>query len=102
MKIIAILLLAVTTPLCAQPENQPRDPAEGFMLQFDRNHDDKVSLDEFKQPQVQSIDEQFTYMDKNGDGDVDKAEVTAFAEEMKQRMQQRQRQYQQQDGGDKR
>ncbi|MEJ2577379.1 MAG: hypothetical protein P8106_12120 [Gammaproteobacteria bacterium] len=88
-------LLAIAAPLCAQTGGQGQDPAQGFMMQFDQDKNGAVTLDEFKGPQVEALEQQFSYMDKSGDGVIDQGEIEAFAEEMRQRMQQ----MQQQDGG---
>lgn len=89
------MLLAATLAANAQTEapNQP-DPSEGFMRQFDTDKNGRVTLVEFKAPQVSAIEQQFNYMDKNADGNVDRAEVDAFGQEMRQRMEQMQKQQQ--------
>jgi Ca2+-binding EF-hand superfamily protein len=89
-------LLAFAAPLYAQMGGQAQDPAQGFMMRFDQDKNGSVTLEEFKAPQVQAMEQQFSYMDKNGDGAVDEAEIQAFMDEMRQRMQQMQ---QQQGGG---
>lgn len=94
MTIATLLILAA--PLCAQTGGQPQNPAQGFMMRFDQDKSGSVTLEEFKGPQIQSIEQQFSYMDKNGDGVVDENEINTFFEEMRQRMQQMQ---QQQGGG---
>ena len=62
-----------------------------FFKTFDANGDGRVSKDEYMKPQVQQIEKQFNYMDKNQDGVVDAAEAKAFAQEMQQRMEQMQK-----------
>jgi hypothetical protein len=94
-KLFPALLIAFAVPAIAQP---PQDPAAGFLGQFDSNKDGKVTFEEFKAPQLEGIEQQFRYMDKNGDGGIDTAEITAFTEEMHERMMQMQRQH----GGDDR
>jgi len=94
MTIAAMLFLAA--PLYAQTGGQPQNPAEGFMMRFDQDKSGGVTLEEYKGPQIQSMEQQFSYMDKNGDSVVDEGEINAFLEEMRQRMQQMQ---QQQGGG---
>jgi Ca2+-binding EF-hand superfamily protein len=91
-KLVPALLIAFAAPAFAQ---SPQDPATGFLGQFDTNKDGKVSLDEFKAPQLEGITQQFRYMDKNGDGSIDTDEIKAFTEEMHERM----KQMQQQQGG---
>jgi Ca2+-binding EF-hand superfamily protein len=81
------LALLLAGPVLAQSQQQ-MDPSQVFLKTFDANNDGKVSRDEYVKPQVQQIDKQFSYMDKNGDGSVDGGEAAAFAEEMRQRMQQ--------------
>ncbi len=85
-------LLAIAAPLYAQPGGQGQDPAQGFMMQFDQDKNGVVTLEEFKGPQVEALEQQFSYMDKSGDGVIDQAEIEAFAEDMRQRMQQMQQQ----------
>jgi hypothetical protein len=92
-KFASLVLLALAAPLVAQQQGgQPQSPAEGFMMQFDANKDGQVTLQEFKDPQVQALEQQFDYMDKDKSGTVDSAEIDAFAQEMQQRMQQMQQQ----------
>lgn len=100
MKKLAVLaLLSFTTPLLAQPEGgTSQNPADGFMMQFDSNKDDRVTLQEFKDPQLRAIEQQFGYMDKNQDGKIDRSEIEAFGKEMQERMQQ----MRQQQGGQQR
>ena len=81
-RVVSFLLLGlVATPLAAQQPAQP-SMSDMFMKQMDENKDGKVSEEEFLKPNKA----QFKHMDKNGDGGIDKAEVDAFAEEMKKRM----------------
>ena len=87
--LIPALALLLSAPLLAQSPQQ--DPAAMFLKTFDANGDGKVSKNEFVQPQVQQIEKQFDYMDKNKDGAVDAAEAKAFGEEMQKRMEQMQR-----------
>ena len=87
-KVVSFLLLGmIAAPLAAQTPAQP-SMSEMFMKQMDENKDGKVSKEEFLKPN----EAQFKHMDKNGDGGIDKAEVDAFAEEMRQRMMQMQQQ----------
>ena len=89
MKYFSVVLLAVSMQLAAQkPGGQGQDPIQIFMKQFDVNKDDVVSMDEFKAPQIKSLEQQFTLMDKNKDGNVDRAELEQFAQEMRKRMEQ--------------
>ena len=67
----------------------------------DANKDGKVTLEEFQAPteaELQAMEQQFKYMDKNGDGALTTDELEIFMQEMQQRMQQMQ-QMQQQGGG---
>lgn len=84
------LTLLVAAPVFA--EQQKPNQTEMFLKTFDANGDGRVSKDEYMKPQVQQIEKQFNYMDKNKDGVVDEAEAQAFAKEMQQRMEQMQRQ----------
>ena len=84
--LIPALALLLSAPLLAQSPQQ--DPAAMFLKTFDANGDGKVSKNEFVQPQVQQIEKQFDYMDKDNDGSVSGSEASAFASEMQQRMQQ--------------
>ena len=85
--IITAVLLVAAAPLAAQTQggNMP-SPSDMFMQQMDTDQDGKVSLEEFQRP----TNEQFKYMDKNGDGAVTGDEVAAFHQEMQQRMQMQQ------------
>ena len=99
MKIlITAALLAVAAPLAAQTAGgKAQNPSDAFMGRFDANQDGKVTLEEFKTPQIKMLEQQFTFMDKNTDGSVDNVEIDAFAKEMQQRMEQ----MRQQGGGSK-
>ena len=93
-KLLPAVLIAFAVPVLAQQYGgQSQDPAQAFLQNFDGNNDGQVSLQEFKAPQVQSIEEQFRYMDKNQDGTLDSAEITAFHDEMRQRMEQMRQQH---------
>lgn len=83
LPLAAIALLA--SPALAQQTQG--NPSQMFLQTFDANKDGRVSRDEFVKPQVQQIEKQFQYMDKNGDGSVDAKEADAFAKEMQKRMQ---------------
>jgi Ca2+-binding EF-hand superfamily protein len=88
-KLLPVVLIAFSAPALAQQYGgQQQDPAQAFLQNFDADNDGKVSLQEFKAPQVQSIEEQFRYMDQNQDGALDSAEIAAFHDEMRQRMEQ--------------
>jgi Skp family chaperone for outer membrane proteins len=100
---IPALLLAMALPVAAQPQGQmaQQSPTQMFMEQKDANKDGKVTLDEFQKPtaeQLKGMEEQFKYMDKNGDGGVTTDELEAFHQEMQQRMQQMQQQQMQRGG----
>ncbi len=84
------LTLIVAVPVFAQ--QQMPDQGEIFLKTFDANGDGRVSKDEYVKPQIQQIEKQFDYLDKNKDGIVDADEAKAFAKEMQQRMEQMQRQ----------
>lgn len=89
MKLFATVLLVISMPLAAQtPEGQKQDPGQIFLGRFDANQDGAVSLDEFKAPQIQNLEQQFAFMDKNQDAKVDSDEANQFAEEMRKRMEQ--------------
>lgn len=92
--IMAVLVAAALPVAAQQPGGEQASPSQMFMQQMDANQDGTVSLEEFQKP----TNEQFKYMDKNGDGGVTSDEVDAFHQEMQQRMQQMQ-QMQQQGGG---
>jgi prolyl-tRNA synthetase len=95
------LLLAVSLPVVAQQPGGAMggSPSQMFMQQMDANQDGSVSLEEFQKP----TNEQFKYIDKNGDGNLTADEVETFHQEIQQRMQQmqqmQQQQMQQQQGG---
>jgi len=80
--------LILAAPAFAQ---QPPSQEEMFFKNFDTNGDGRVSKDEYMKPQVEQIEKQFDYMDKNKDGSVDAAEAKAFGQEMQKRMEQMQR-----------
>lgn len=94
MKKTLIILALTCSPVLAQQGETPQMPdLEGmFFKQFDSNQDGRVSKAEFMKP----TEAQFDQMDKNGDGELDAAEVAAFNQEMQQRIQEMQRQMQQQ------
>jgi len=96
MKLLFVVLLAISMPLAAQTPGGPpqgQDPGEVFMQRFDANKDNVVSLDEFKAPQIKMLEQQFTFMDKNKDGNIDRDEVDQFAQEMRNRMEQMRQQH---------
>ena len=95
------LLLAAALPVAAQPQGQmPQgSQAQMFMEQKDADKNGQVSLEEFQQPtadQLKAMEEQFKYMDKDGDGGVTMEELEVFQQEMQQRMMQMQQQQMQQ------
>ncbi len=96
MKKIIIALTLLSAPVLAQQQPMPQMPnlEELFFKQFDTDQDGQVSKQEFLKP----TEAQFDHMDRNKDGMLDKAEVKAFNDEMKQRVQEMQRQMQQQGG----
>jgi len=98
MKKSLIVLALFSAPLMAQQSQMPRTPPDlekMFFEQFDTNKDGVVSKEEFLAPTVA----QFEHMDRDKNGALDQAEVSAFNEEMKQRMQEMQRLMQQQGQG---
>lgn len=97
MKVLtsAIALLMISMPVAAQSPKGMPDPSKGFMMQFDSNKDEKVTLEEFKAPQVQRIEHEFKRMDKNQDGNVDNKEFKAFMEEMRKFMDQKRKEMEQ-------
>lgn len=101
--LFSALLLAVAMPVAAQQGAGQAPSPEVFMQMKDTDKDGKVTMEEFKAPtpeQVQAMEQQFAYMDKNGDGVITADEVEAFMQEMQQRMQQMQQQMmQRQQGG---
>jgi len=68
------------------------NPGEAFLHTLDADGNGSVSRDEFVKPQIQQIERQFAYMDKNHDGKVDAEEADIFAKEMQKRIQQIQKQ----------
>jgi len=76
-KFVPVLLLAIAAPALAQ---QSHDPVADFMGRFDTNKDGKVTLEEFEAPQQEAIKQQFRYMDKNGDGNLDDDELQALGQ----------------------
>ncbi len=89
---IPALALALAAPLFAESEQQT-NPGQLFLQSFDGNKDGVVSKDEYVKPQVQQIEKQFDYLDKNKDGKVDAGEADAFAAEMRQRAEQMEKQF---------
>jgi len=103
---LTALVLAAALPVAAQPQGQGQMPqgsqAQMFMEQKDADKNGQVSLEEFQQPtadQLKAMEEQFNYMDKDGDGGVTMEELETFQQEMQQRMMQMQQQQQMQRGG---
>ena len=91
--LIPAVAMALAAPVIAQ--QPPESPSVAFLQTFDANKDGSVAKDEFVKPQVQNIEKQFDYMDKNRDGKIDAQEADAYANEMRQRMQQMEQQYRQ-------
>jgi Ca2+-binding EF-hand superfamily protein len=88
--LIPAVAMVLAAPLYA--EQQMGNPSQVFLQTFDADKDGRVSMDEYVKPQVQNIQKQFDYMDKNKDGHVDADEADAYAKEMQERMQQMQQQ----------
>ncbi len=84
--LISVAALALSVSAYAQ--SQQMSPGQAFLQTFDADRNGQVSRDEFVKPQVQNIEKQFDYMDKNRDGAVDPGEADAFASEMQKKMQQ--------------
>lgn len=96
--IVTALLLCAALPVMAQqPGANAPSPTQMFMQQMDANQDGQITLEEFQRP----TNEQFKYMDQDGNGAVTAEEAEAFHQQMQQRMQQRMQQMQQmqQQGG---
>lgn len=89
---LTTLMLLSASALAQQP--QMPNLEEMFFKQFDNDNDGQVSRAEFLKP----TEAQFEHMDRNHNGALDQAEVTAFNAEMKQRMEEM-RQRMQQGGG---
>lgn len=100
MRKLPILVLLAAAPVFAPTgmaqQGQMPDLAAMFTQQFDTDKDGKVSLEEYLDPQVEQMEQQFNNMDTNGDGVVDQSEIQAMADMMRQRMEQMR---QQQGGG---
>ncbi len=90
--LIPAIALIISTPVFAA-QGPAANPSQVFLKTFDADNNGKVSKDEYVKPQVQQIEKQFDYMDKNKDGNVDAGEAEAFAEEMQQRMQKMQKKH---------
>lgn len=90
--LISTVAFVLAAPMVfAQPPQG--NPGEAFLRTLDANGDGTVSREEFVQPQMQQIERQFDYMDKNHDSKVDIDEADAFAQEMQRRIQQIQQQH---------
>lgn len=76
----------------AMKERGMPDPGQTFVKNLDADQDGKVSPEEFEAPNKES----FSAMDANSDGTADKAEATAYFEEMRAKMQERMQQVQEQ------
>lgn len=94
MKKTLIALVLFSTPVLAQQQQRP-NLEEVFFKQFDTNQDNLVSKAEFLKP----TEEQFSHMDQNNDGSLDRTEVKAFNAEMDKRMQEMRQRMQQQGYG---
>jgi Ca2+-binding EF-hand superfamily protein len=81
MRTLLITLVAISAPALAQQPQMP-NLEEMFFKQFDTNQDGQVSRAEFLKP----TEAQFEYMDRDGNGVLDSAEVKAFNEEVQQRI----------------
>ena len=83
-KTTLLAMLAMSSPLLAQPapEDAPSSMSDAFMQQLDADKDGKVTKTEFLKPN----EAEFAHIDKNQDGSIDKAEIDAFADEMRQHM----------------
>jgi len=85
--LIATAMLVLAAPMVlAQPSQS--SPGAAFLRTLDADGNGSVSREEFVKPQIQQIERQFAYMDKNHDGKVDAEEAESFAKEMQQRIQQ--------------
>lgn len=89
-RLLLTLCLSAASGL-ALAQSMP-DPADAFMKQFDSNQDGQVTFEEFRDLQIQSMEQQFQFIDKNRDGSIDRAEMDAFTASMRERMQQMQQQ----------
>jgi Ca2+-binding EF-hand superfamily protein len=89
--LIPAALLVLAAPMGFAQTSQA-NPGEAFLHALDANGDGNVSRDEFVKPQMQNIERQFDYMDKNHDGKVDAGEADIFAKEMQKRIRQIQQQ----------
>ena len=92
MKYLLAPLALLATSAMAQPQ-QP-DMVNMFLQQFDADKNGSVNEEEFLKPTRM----QFQYMDKNGDGSLDRGEVEAFNKEAMERARQMQQQMQQRGG----
>ena len=83
-KALAICLTLISAPSLAQ--DAPTAPPtleqvnQMFFMEFDADHDQQVSREEF----LRSTNAQFDFMDRNRDGVIDKSEVAAFVDYMTQ------------------
>jgi Ca2+-binding EF-hand superfamily protein len=83
-KILALSLTLVSAQSLAQ--DAPTAPPtlqqinQMFFMEFDADHDQQVSRDEF----LRSTNAQFDFMDRNRDGMIDKSEVAAYVDYMTQ------------------
>ena len=91
-KTLIVLALFSAPAFAQQPPQQMPDLDKMFFEQFDTDGDGKVTKGEFMKP----TEAQFDHMDRDGNGELDQAEVKAFNDGIKQRMQEMQRQIQMQ------
>ena len=81
--IVLISCLIASASLYAQnPAGAPASFSDAFMMQLDEDKNGSVSKQEFLKPQ----EAQFAHIDTNKDGQIDRAEIDAFAQKMKQQM----------------
>lgn len=94
MRYLFLAVIMILGPTLGFAQDQQASPGQAFLRALDADGNGTVSHDEFIKPQLQQIEKQFEYMDKDKNGQVDVAEADIFATEMQKHLQQMRHQQQ--------